>query len=517
MQVTGRKSKDMKNQVQIEDVDSDILNEDDKLENGVDINLGQEIIHLKGSIIAVLADNLGSHEIANNTNMFDKYEKRTKAFYCRDVNETINKKQACRGVKANSYLNSLQHYHVCDSGLPPCIAHDWLEGVLQSDLSLALNGLDGSKIITYDEINLFGPLRFLWTLKFESKHQYFKFVVRHTNNYKNVLLSLSHKHQLLQALLSSQESLFSNKVIADDAEIFDKSNLQDSWAKLVQRHLGDSKCLLSKRIDFRGICYKSGMVVCYDRSPFCGFFLCRINVLVISEQYDNVCFVGNKIEVVYNEENDLYHELGNEDSINAEEIFVEYNSLLSPRHFCSLEQEQTKKGIGDHKRTKQYLFAFNRKASAKLQIDGERLALNSDETIIDEDEILILMKEEILILLEKHENWVAKEKSIFNTDSSLASTITVLSTPSEDENSDIQSDKQAYTSVINMEMIIEKNTEYLWSTWTIPWDKISPSVIDVCSSGQKDYSVITDICHLVINEMRLIHSLIPANIKHLGE
>ncbi|KAF2891159.1 hypothetical protein ILUMI_15014, partial [Ignelater luminosus] len=115
------------------------LNDVKKLENGVDINLGQEIIHLKGSIIAVLADNLGSHEIgANNTNMFDKYEKRTKASYCRDVNETINKKQACRGVKANSYLNSLQHYHICDSGLPPCIAHDWLEGVLQSDLSLAL-------------------------------------------------------------------------------------------------------------------------------------------------------------------------------------------------------------------------------------------------------------------------------------------------------------------------------------------------------------------------------------------
>lgn len=37
----------------------------------------------------------------------------------------------------------------------------------------------------------FGPLRQLWTLAFEHKHQYFKNVIRHTTNYKNVLFSLS--------------------------------------------------------------------------------------------------------------------------------------------------------------------------------------------------------------------------------------------------------------------------------------------------------------------------------------
>ncbi|KAF2898355.1 hypothetical protein ILUMI_07823 [Ignelater luminosus] len=61
------------------------------------------------------------------------------------------------------------------------------------------------------------------------------------------------------------------------------------------------------------------------------------------------------------------------------------------------------------------------------------------------------------------------------------------STPSENENSDTVS-------------LVDLNNSV---------GKILPSLIYVCSSGQKDYSVITDICHIVINERR-ISSLIPA-------
>lgn len=46
-------------------------------------------------------------------------------------------------------------------------------------------------------IRCFGSLVFLWTLRFEAKHSYFKQVVRHTNCFKNITLTLASKHQLM--------------------------------------------------------------------------------------------------------------------------------------------------------------------------------------------------------------------------------------------------------------------------------------------------------------------------------
>lgn len=40
---------------------------------------------------------------------------------------------------------------------------------------------------------------FLWTMRFEAKHSFFERVVRHTHSFRNILLSLSMKHQLMVA------------------------------------------------------------------------------------------------------------------------------------------------------------------------------------------------------------------------------------------------------------------------------------------------------------------------------
>lgn len=45
----------------------------------------------------------------------------------------------------------------------------------------------------------FGPLIRSWTMRFESKHTYFKRCVRYLHNFKNICLTLSERHQLLQA------------------------------------------------------------------------------------------------------------------------------------------------------------------------------------------------------------------------------------------------------------------------------------------------------------------------------
>ena len=48
-----------------------------------------------------------------------------------------------------------------------------------------------------------GPLIRLWTMRFESKHSYFKRCIRRTQNFKNVCQSLANQHQLLQTTLSA--------------------------------------------------------------------------------------------------------------------------------------------------------------------------------------------------------------------------------------------------------------------------------------------------------------------------
>lgn len=57
-------------------------------------------------------------------------------------------------------------------------------------------------------IRHFGPLRHLWTLRFESKHKYFKNIVKHSPSFKNILLTLSTKHQFLMALNSRDANLY---------------------------------------------------------------------------------------------------------------------------------------------------------------------------------------------------------------------------------------------------------------------------------------------------------------------
>ncbi|XP_048100473.1 uncharacterized protein LOC125295253 [Alosa alosa] len=47
-------------------------------------------------------------------------------------------------------------------------------------------------------IEKFGPLRHLWCMRFEGKHQYFKRLARNAFNFKNICLTLAKRHQLRQ-------------------------------------------------------------------------------------------------------------------------------------------------------------------------------------------------------------------------------------------------------------------------------------------------------------------------------
>ncbi len=121
----------------------------DMEEFGIVLGNGETV---KGTVIAIVGDSLGSHCIGGFTENFSKSTHfcryclinrdmfkskgtdlgptRTKQSYQNSV--SVSEGQGiCDGVKFDSVFNRLKHFHVCDPGLPPCLAHDLLRELFQ--------------------------------------------------------------------------------------------------------------------------------------------------------------------------------------------------------------------------------------------------------------------------------------------------------------------------------------------------------------------------------------------------
>lgn len=324
---------------------------------------------IKGSVLFLLGDNLGSHNMGGFTENFSssshicRFCTMTQADFQKSLNildsskRTINSYDDAvkiidtqnldiyEGIKFNSILNSLSHYHVCDPGMPPCLGHDLFEGIIPYDLCLMMkyfiktqkfftykllnskikkfpfkdndavdkpgyfsqkNKLIGhavqnwclirfitviiddlvsdkndsvwkllcnlqeitsivcSKILSegqvaylkiliseylvdrkelFPEVPLrpkhhyiahypslilkYGPLIWLWTLRFESKHSFFKKAIRQASNFINVTLTMAEKHQLHQSYLQTGQ-YFSDVIEMKHATKFIDSELDQN-------------------------------------------------------------------------------------------------------------------------------------------------------------------------------------------------------------------------------------------------------------------------------------------------
>lgn len=132
----------------------------------------------KGTVACIMGDNLGSHMIGGFTENFS-----TAQYFCRyclatksefqsnplivfthrnpaDHNETVrflesnNEVHTHHGVKCDSVFNKLSNFHVCQPGLPACLAHALFEGVVDYDLALFLQFLIRTqKWFSYEVLN----------------------------------------------------------------------------------------------------------------------------------------------------------------------------------------------------------------------------------------------------------------------------------------------------------------------------------------------------------------------------
>ena len=141
-------------------------------EKGICVN--QEVV--KGTILAIVGDNLGSHFIGGfcesfNSEYYCRYCLRTKDKineeppYKEGVYRTIDTHknsvqlvedldvESDRGVKCDSVFNGLSYFHVANPGLPPCLGHDLFEGVVDHDMALYIQHFVACEWFTYETLN----------------------------------------------------------------------------------------------------------------------------------------------------------------------------------------------------------------------------------------------------------------------------------------------------------------------------------------------------------------------------
>lgn len=116
---------------------------------------------IKVGLLAVLGDNLGSHMVAGLSENFSREtymcryctidrqrfqntpnivgDWRTKEWHSEILTLLDNdSSKSIHGVKSDCVFHCLKSFHIYESGLPPCLAHDCFEGVVSYDVALIL-------------------------------------------------------------------------------------------------------------------------------------------------------------------------------------------------------------------------------------------------------------------------------------------------------------------------------------------------------------------------------------------
>ena len=111
-------------------------------------------------------------------------------------------------------------------------------------------------------MNMFGPLRPLWCMRFESKHQYFKSVINSLGNYINVTSSMARRHQMRQCcefmnedILHSEPQSLSGTSVWQITRL--PTDLRETLMEKLQIDIDGTECVtVTKRLLFSHTLYE---------------------------------------------------------------------------------------------------------------------------------------------------------------------------------------------------------------------------------------------------------------------
>lgn len=142
-------------------------------------------------------------------------------------------------------------------------------------------------------IRCFGPLVELWTMRFESKHSFFKKVVHDVHNFKNILLTLSSKHQQMIAYHLDGQNLFKPRLYVGNVDVVRTSSLDERLMAAIKREYPHHDTVsLAKDIHLYGTHYVKDMII---SAGHCSGLPDFYRILVIVVNPDKVSFVARKI------------------------------------------------------------------------------------------------------------------------------------------------------------------------------------------------------------------------------
>lgn len=80
----------------------------------------------------------------------------------------------------------------------------------------------------------FGPLVDLWTMQYDSKHNFYKRVVHDVVNFTNIVIMLSTQHQQMMAFYFDGKSLLKPKLYTASVDKVHIASLEEKLSKAIQ-------------------------------------------------------------------------------------------------------------------------------------------------------------------------------------------------------------------------------------------------------------------------------------------
>lgn len=134
-------------------------------------------------------------------------------------------------------------------------------------------------------------------MRFESKHSFFKKTMHGVQNFKNVLLPLSLKHQQMMACQFDSQSLFKPMIHVEKVTDIKISSLVADLRTVIKRTYPHLETVsLSKDIYFHGTRYVEGMIL---SSGHCSGLPEFYKIMTIVVNPEKVAFVGKKLTSWY--------------------------------------------------------------------------------------------------------------------------------------------------------------------------------------------------------------------------
>ncbi|XP_030842614.1 uncharacterized protein LOC105437795 isoform X1 [Strongylocentrotus purpuratus] len=179
-----------------------------------------------------------------------------------------------------------------------------------------------------------GPLMRSWTMRFESKHSYFKSHARHCANFINITKSLAEKHQLLQAFCRHGQ-YFSVGISAERSVPFHSNLYATSVKSAVDKcgmHSGGD-VHISDSVDIDGIHYMKGEYIIINQTVVDRFHLSfgLIQSFILGSDNSGTChFLVSVIRSSYNPALGLYEllEASNQEALECNLRCLDRQQLL---------------------------------------------------------------------------------------------------------------------------------------------------------------------------------------------